>query len=308
MRRIRLKVGIILVSLVTVIVLRTLVVNGSSRTATPKNDARVLFSDSLFSWSSATSVVPQVIGQATGHPETNTWTYTYVLKNDPSSTNPVMTFALAPVLAPQSIGRPNHWMQTYGFGDRSDAVVWRVVDAGPPPTGWDSVSLYPSPFEVQPGDTLGGFSIVSPHGPGMINYYVEGFHGLALEPDEPDPPPLFDNSVTGTVVGPANVTGVPEEPSRPGSIQFKAPAPNPARGAVALTFYLPSPAQVTLAAYDAAGRRIRVLVDGKLPTGVHSSSWNGLDDRGRRVPAGVYFYKLNVDGKTISSRRVVVIP
>jgi hypothetical protein len=294
--------------LVVVIVLLTLAVDGSSRNSGSSNDARVLFSDSVFSWSSATSVVPQVIGQATGHPETNTWTYTYVLKNDASSTSAIMTFALAPVLAPQSIGRPIHWMQTYGFGDRSDAAVWRVVDAGPPPTGWDSVSVYPSPFELQPGDTLAGFSIVSPNGPGMINYYVEGFHGLALEPDEPDPPALFDNSITGSVVGPVSVTGVTEDPSRSGSVEFRAPAPNPARGAVALTFYLPAPAQVVLAAYDVAGRRTRALIEGKLPAGVHSSSWNGLDDSGRRVPAGVYFYKLTVDGKAVSSRRVVVIP
>jgi hypothetical protein len=254
------------------------------------------------------NVVPQVNGQATPHPETNSWIYTYTVKNDISSTNAIMTFALAPVLEPQSIVAPTHWYQTYGFAERSDAAVWMVVDTGPPPMDWDSVSVYPSPFEFQPGDSLSFFTIISPHSPGMITYFVQGYYDLPLDPDEPDPPSLFDNSITGTVVGPAGTVGIDESQFRSGKVRLQPPVPNPARGNVSMTFYLPEPSHVVLAVYDVADRRLRVLVDGDRPGGVHSSSWNGLDETGGRVRAGVYFYQLLVGGKEAGTRRAVIVP
>jgi hypothetical protein len=284
-----------------------ILVAGSSRSSGSTPDPWVIHSDSMFSWSSAMSVIPQVSGQATPNPATNTWTYTYTLKNAAASTEAIMTFALAPVLALQSVGRPAHWFQTYGFADRTDALVWTVVDAGTPPVGWDSVSVFPSPFELQPGDSLTGFSIVSPNGPGMTTYYVQGFHGLALEPEEPDPPTMFNNSVTGTVVGPIGTVGVDDKPLRSGSVEFAPPAPNPTRGSVSMTYFLPAQATVHLASYDGAGRRVRVVVNGSQPAGVHSISWDGLDDDGQRIRPGVYFYKLVVGGKTAANRRVVFI-
>jgi len=35
-------------------------------------------------------------------------------------------------------------------------------------------------------------------------------------------------------------------------------------------------------------------VDYKLPPGTHHVTWNGTDDQGRLLPAGVYFYRLKV--------------
>jgi hypothetical protein len=294
--------------------------DGSFRGVAVANDARVVFADSLFTWSAAThsdsvytwsaatNVIPEVNGQATWHPETSSWTYTYTVKNDIASPNAIKTFGLAPVLEPQSIVAPTHWYQTYGFAERDDAVVWMVVDRGAPPVGWDSVSAYPSPFNIQPGDSVSSFSIVSPRGPGWITYYVRGYYDLPLEPEEPDAPTLFNNSITGTVVGPAGaVSGVDEAPLPSAIAELRPPTPNPARATVSVTFYLPEPSHVVLAVYDAAGRRVRVLVDGDRPSGVHSSSWDGYDESGRRVSAGVYFYHLRVGGKPAGTRRMVVV-
>lgn len=294
--------------------------DGAPRGVAERNDARVLFADSLltwsavtradslYTWSAATNVIPEVNGQATWHPETSSWTYTYTVKNDISSPNVIRTFGLAPILEPQSIVAPTHWYQSYGFEGRDDAVVWSVVDAGPPPVGWDSVSAYPSPFDIQPGDSVSSFSIVSPHGPGWITYFVEGYYDLPVYPDEPDPPTLFDNSITGNVVGPAGTVGVDEAPLPSPIAKLRPPVPSPARATVSITYYLPEPSHVTLAVYDAAGRRVRVLVNGDRPSGVHSSSWDGYDEHGRRASAGVYSYQLRVGGKPAGTGNVVVLP
>jgi hypothetical protein len=267
------------------------------------------FADSVFTWSAATNVIPQVNGQATWDPETSSWTYTYTVKNDISSPNVIRTFGLAPVLEPQSIIAQKWWYHSYGFEGRSDAVVWSMVKAGPPPAGWDSVSMYPSPFDIQPGDSVSSFSIVSPHGPERITYFVEGYYDLPVYPDEPDPPTLFDNSITGTVVGPVGAVGGVDEAPLPSVIaELRSPMPNPARATVSIAFYLPEPSHVVLAVYDAAGRRVRVLVGGDRPSGIYSSSWDGYDENGRRVSAGVYFYQLRVGGKAAGTGKVVVVP
>ena len=305
-----------------------LLADGSSRGVAGPNDARVLFADSVFTWSAvrngiwhiegfadsvftwsaATNVIPEVNGQATWHPETRSWTYTYTVKNDIASPNAIMTFALAPVLEPQSIVAQKWWYHSYGYQDRSDAVVWSMVKAGPPPAGWDSVSAYPSPFDIQPGDSVSSFRILSPHNPRMITYFVEGYHDLPLEPEEPDPPSLFHNSVTGTVVGPAGTVGGVDEAPLPSAIaELRPPTPNPARATVSVTFCLPEPSHVVLAVYDAAGRRVRVLVGGDRPSGIYSSSWNGYDEHGRRASAGVYSYQLRVGGKAAGTRRMVIV-
>jgi len=293
--------------------------DGVPRVAARPNEARVLFADSLltwsaaaradsqYTWSPATEVIPAVNGQATWHPETSSWTYTYTVKNDISSPNAIMRVALAPVLEPQSIVAPAHWYQHHGYAERPDAAVWMVVDTGPPPVGWDSVSVYPSPFEIQPGDSVSSFSIVSPHGPGWTTYFVQGYYDIPRY-DEPDAPSLFDNSVTGTVVGPAGTVAVDEAPLPSAVAQLRPPVANPARASVSVTFYLPQPSHVVLAVYDAAGRRVRVLVGGDRPSGVYSSSWDGYDENGRRVSAGVYFYQLRVGGKTAGIGKVVVVP
>jgi hypothetical protein len=265
------------------------------------------FADSVFTWSAATNVIPQVNGQATWNQETSSWTYTYTVKNDISSPNVIRRFALAPVLEPQSIVAPTRWYQHYGYAGRSDAVVWSMVNPGPPPAGWDSVSMYPSPFDIQPGDSVSSFRILSPHSPRMITYFVEGYHDLPLF-EEPDPPRLFDNSITGTVVGPAGTVGV-DEVSLPSAIaELRPPVPNPALATASITFYLPEPSHVVLAVHDAAGRRVRVLVGGDRPSGVYSSSWDGYDENGRRVSAGVYSYQLRVGGKPAGTEIVAVVP
>ena len=49
---------------------------------------------------------------------------------------------------------------------------------------------------------------------------------------------------------------------------------------------------VELSIYDVSGRKIRTLVDGVRGAGAHRVEWNGVDESGQTVSAGVYYYKL----------------
>lgn len=50
--------------------------------------------------------------------------------------------------------------------------------------------------------------------------------------------------------------------------------------------------RVKLVLYDITGRRVRTLLKGKGEAGTHRLLWNGRDEKGRRVSAGIYFLRL----------------
>lgn len=82
-------------------------------------------------------------------------------------------------------------------------------------------------------------------------------------------------------------------------------APNPFNPATELRFELPRPGQVTLDIFDARGQRVRRLVSGQLPAGLHQPLWQGRNDAGRPIASGVYHARLTtIDG--VSTRKLTL--
>jgi hypothetical protein len=95
-------------------------------------------------------------------------------------------------------------------------------------------------------------------------------------------------------------------PALPRAVFLAPPAPNPAHGATALRFGLPREARVELALYDQQGRRVRSLLAGVQPAGERTIAWDGCDESGRVLPAGLYFVRLTTEGRTLVSRLAVI--
>ncbi|MDD5720196.1 MAG: C25 family cysteine peptidase [Candidatus Krumholzibacteria bacterium] len=68
--------------------------------------------------------------------------------------------------------------------------------------------------------------------------------------------------------------------------------PNPCNPQTTLGLVLPAGGAVRLTLYDVRGRLVRVLVDGTLPAGSHHVVWDGRDQSGQPVGAGVYLARL----------------
>lgn len=97
-----------------------------------------------------------------------------------------------------------------------------------------------------------------------------------------------------------------DAPVREGGELPLAPArPNPVAGATRFAFALPTAARARLALFDAAGRRVRTLLDADLPAGSHDARWDARDDAGAPVHAGLYWARLESEGR-VAVRRVVV--
>jgi hypothetical protein len=100
--------------------------------------------------------------------------------------------------------------------------------------------------------------------------------------------------VTGPVDGPAL-----------GEVSLAAIMPNPAIEMARVRFSLPMADAVSLKVFDVTGREVSTLVDGALPAGGHTASWNLRDAAGRPVSGGVYFVRL-LAGATQLTRSVSV--
>jgi hypothetical protein len=270
--------------------------------------ARIVYADSILGFDATTAIVPHVSGNAVKDTATGLWHYSYTLRNDPASDNAIRYFAVSPIPGrPASVLAPAHWTGYYGFDADSNAVAWTTADAQDPPVGWDSLSTYPSIYDVQPGDSV-SFSFVHTLGPVMVTYFVQGFFypDTSAESTGPVNPSIFSSSVTGSVIGPSALAGVGE---RPGSNSFELgrARPNPARGRVAFAFYLPRSGVVRLSVYDVAGRKVKTIVDALFGAGYHSVEWDARGDGGEAVRPGVYFYRLFVNGRPVAGQRVTIL-
>lgn len=71
-----------------------------------------------------------------------------------------------------------------------------------------------------------------------------------------------------------------------------------------LTFSLPFEADVELGVYDVSGREIVTLEKATLPAGEYTRAWDGLTSAGAKTGAGVFFYRLKVNGETFNTRSI----
>jgi hypothetical protein len=87
-------------------------------------------------------------------------------------------------------------------------------------------------------------------------------------------------------------------------ITIEPARPNPASGAMRIAWTLDRAGPVRLSVLDASGRRRRDLDAGTRGPGRHDILWDGRDDAGRAVGAGVYFVLLE-SGSRAWARKVV---
>ena len=83
--------------------------------------------------------------------------------------------------------------------------------------------------------------------------------------------------------------------------------PNPFSTQTNITFELTAKSKVVLEIYSINGQIIRQMVDGELPVGKHSVSWNARNEANLLVDPGVYICKMLVGNQAEFSRQMFVV-
>jgi sugar lactone lactonase YvrE len=213
------------------------------------------------------------------------------------------------------VGRPNGvsldaWsdasgMRLWGLG--VDVVGLGVVNAGAPSARFTLTD--PAELSLEILDAQGGRVRVNR----PVGTMVAGVHTVSLSAAD-----LGALSGAGDLVLRLKaVSGYPDAPAAVAETGFRLDGasvglptqavllgntPNPVRPYTRIAFVLPAnPGDVSLRVFDAQGRTVRQWRD-RFAAGRNEVLWDGTDDHGSRLPAGVYFYRLRLGESDAASR------
>jgi hypothetical protein len=83
--------------------------------------------------------------------------------------------------------------------------------------------------------------------------------------------------------------------------------PNPFNPRTNVQYAVTNPGPVELAVFDVSGRLVRTLVAlDAHESGLHTAHWDGTDESGVGVAAGVYFARLTADDRSVASKMVLL--
>jgi len=139
-------------------------------------------------------------------------------------------------------------------------------------------------------DTLYELTITEP---GQYWYRVRGYNSTWGWGDFG---PLEDIVVTGS--------GIASAPTQNPKTSLTVLGPTPTGADVSIRYGIGSAGSVDLTVFDATGRMVKSLVRGAVVPGEYSVRWNSTDERGKQVPAGVYFLRLFAD-RSLTARIVL---
>ena len=83
--------------------------------------------------------------------------------------------------------------------------------------------------------------------------------------------------------------------------------PNPFNPSTIIEFSIQNDSKIYLSIYNIKGQKIKTLANIQFAKGSHSLIWNGDDEFGKLVSSGIYYYKLNVNGKTETVKKCLLL-
>ncbi len=95
---------------------------------------------------------------------------------------------------------------------------------------------------------------------------------------------------------------VGEEPVIPHSLQLLPNYPNPFKPNTFIEFHLDEDCLVDIGIYNLRGRKIKNIKRAQLQPGVYTVMWNGCNDAGKPVAAGVYYCRMQSGGQTLNQK------
>ena len=84
-------------------------------------------------------------------------------------------------------------------------------------------------------------------------------------------------------------------------------APQAARSSeTKISYQLATAGQLKITIYNSKGQKVKDLADKQEVAGKHTIGWNGKDNGGSFVAAGVYFYNVEVENVSLSKKLLII--
>jgi spore coat protein A len=181
-----------------------------------------------------------------------------------------------------------------------------AVQPDPNERGWkDTFRMNPGEVtrilvRFAPQDEAPAFAFDATAAPGYL------WHCHILEHEENDMMQPYRLQLPTVAQASAASPSLEDSPPVPSTarVDLEPSRPNPAGGAMEIGFTLPAAGWADVRVYDPMGRLVRVLAAREFAAGRSSVTWDGTNDAGRRVPAGIYLYRLQSGAMTLTKRAV----
>jgi hypothetical protein len=82
-------------------------------------------------------------------------------------------------------------------------------------------------------------------------------------------------------------------------------SPNPLKLSTTISYSLPESGEVELTIYNVYGQIVFKLVEEFQEAGRYSVKWSGIDEAGKKVASGIYFYKIQALNSTIIRKMIL---
>ena len=95
--------------------------------------------------------------------------------------------------------------------------------------------------------------------------------------------------------------------TKPITAYLKNNYPNPFNPDTHISYVLEKQENVEIRIYNVKGQLVKPFIRGFQNAGEHQVIWNGLDDNAHAVTSGIYFYTLNLNGKNIQTKKMLLL-
>jgi len=150
-------------------------------------------------------------------------------------------------------------------------------------------------YAVRPGDTVGFFQYAA--------FIAEDTEYVGWWPQTVDSSHWWRPEYYGVMIFDTLSPDI-QDRARPSA--FSEPGPSVVRNQMSISYLIGSRAGVELSVYGATGSLVRTIVSSPAEPGRRTIVWDCTDNRGRRVPAGAYFYRLTADGRSASGKAIIL--
>lgn len=204
-----------------------------------------------------------------------------------------------------------------GIGGKEHQEHWYLPIEGPVPvaiTSFDAQALDASAvkvaWETQSDEAIAGFELLRAMGGGELRSVTTGLMPANTRwyvDDTVAPGTRYEYMIVAHAVSGSTFTSQRAGVTVPrATLALRQNAPNPFTETTTIGITLPERAEIDVAVFDVAGRRVSTIAAGTRDGGEHELSWNGTDDAGRPVGAGVYFYRLEAGNQTLTRKLLIM--
>jgi hypothetical protein len=109
-----------------------------------------------------------------------------------------------------------------------------------------------------------------------------------------------------TIGEPDDVDDWTDNPNTPIGFALLQNHPNPFNPVCRIPYTLPTGCLVKLEIHNMLGQKVKTLLEEYQTAGYKTVYWDGTDDQGKSVPAGLYFYRLRA-GEFVDTKKMILL-